>query len=61
MPQQPATATGFALGLAIIVGGIPVMGGLSKIAGIPAVSALIVMVSALSLWWVLKSKIMLSR
>ncbi len=61
MPQQPATATGFALGLAIIVGGIPVMGGLSQIAGIPAVSALIVMVSALSLWWVLKSKIMLSR
>jgi len=61
MPQQPATATGFALGLAIIVGGIPVMGGLSEIAGIPAVSALIVMVSALSLWWVLKSKIMLSR
>ena len=61
MPQQPATATGLALGLAIIIGGIPVIGGLSEIAGIPAVSALIVMVSALSLWWVLKSKIMLSR
>jgi MFS transporter, FSR family, fosmidomycin resistance protein len=61
MPQQPATATGLALGLAIIIGGIPVMGGLSAIAGIPAVSAFIVMVSALSLWWVLKSKIMLSR
>jgi MFS transporter, FSR family, fosmidomycin resistance protein len=59
MPQQPATATGLALGLAIIMGGIPVMGGLSELAGIPAVSALIVMVVAMSLWWVLKSKIML--
>lgn len=61
MPQQPATATGLALGLGIVIGGIPVMGGLSAIAGIPPVSAAIVMISALSLWWVLKSKIMLSR
>lgn len=61
MPQQPATATGFALGLSILIGGIPVIGGLSAIAGIPAVSASIVMVAAMSLWWVLKSKIMLTR
>ena len=57
MPQQPATATGFALGLAIIIGGIPVMGGLSAIVGTSAVSALIVMVAAMSLWWVLKMRL----
>ncbi|MCU0547607.1 MAG: MFS transporter [Oscillatoriaceae cyanobacterium Prado104] len=61
MPRQPATASGLALGLAIILGGIPVMGGLSAIADIPAVSALMVVVSALLLWWVLRSKIMLTR
>ncbi len=27
MPQQPATSTRFALGLAIIIGNIPVLGG----------------------------------
>lgn len=59
MPQQPATATGFALGLAIIIGGIPVMGGLSAIVGTSAVSALIVMVAAMSLWWVLKMRLVL--
>jgi MFS transporter, FSR family, fosmidomycin resistance protein len=57
MPQQPATATGFALGLSILIGGIPVIGGLSAIASIPLVSASIVTIATLSLWWVLKSKI----
>ena len=45
MPKQPATAAGFALGLAILIGGIPIMGGLSYITGNPA----------LSLWWVMKA------
>lgn len=58
MPQQPATATGFALGLSILIGGIPVICGLGEITSIPTVSALIVMITTLSLWWVLKSKIM---
>lgn len=57
MAQQPATATGFALGLSILIGGIPVIGGLSAIAGLPLVSAAIVTTATLSLWWVLKSKI----
>jgi FSR family fosmidomycin resistance protein-like MFS transporter len=61
MPQQPATATGFALGLSILIGGIPVIAGLGEITSIPTVSALIVMITTLSLWWVLKSKIILSR
>jgi MFS transporter, FSR family, fosmidomycin resistance protein len=61
MPQQPATATGFALGLSILIGGIPVIAGLGEITSIPTVSALIVLITTLSLWWVLKSKIMLSR
>lgn len=61
MPQQPATATGFALGLAIIVGGIPVIIGLSDIIGNPAISVLTIAVVALLLWWVLKSKIMTSK
>jgi FSR family fosmidomycin resistance protein-like MFS transporter len=59
MPQQPATATGFALGLAIIIGGIPVIVGLSDIIGTPAISVLTIAVVALSLDWVLKSKIMI--
>lgn len=55
MPNQPATASGFALGLAILVGGIPILGGLSHIVGIPAIAALVVMVTALSLNWVFQS------
>lgn len=55
MPQQPATASGLALGLAIIIGGIPVIGGLSAIVGTPALSASVVIVTALSLRWVFKS------
>lgn len=55
MPNQPATASGFALGLAILVGGIPILGGLSHIVGIPAISALVVIVTALSLNWVFQS------
>ena len=54
MPQQPATATGFALGLSILIGGIPVIAGLGEITSIPTVSALIVLITTLSLWWVLK-------
>jgi len=61
MPQQPATATGFALGFAIIIGGIPVIVGLSDIIGTPAISVLMIVVIALLLWWVLKLKIMTSK
>lgn len=55
MPQQPATAAGLALGLAIIIGGIPVMGGLSTLVGTPTISALVVIVTAVSLCWVFKA------
>ena len=51
MPQQPATASGFALGIAIILGGIPVVVGLSEIAVTPVISALIVVVTLLFLRW----------
>jgi len=53
MPKQPATAAGFALGLAILIGGIPIMGGLSYITGNPAMAA--GMAIAPLLWWVLKA------
>lgn len=56
MPQQPATASGFALGLAIILGSIPILGGLSSIAVTPTISALVVIVTAVSLCWVFQSK-----
>ncbi|AFZ19820.1 MFS transporter [Allocoleopsis franciscana] len=55
MPQQPATAAGLALGLAIIIGGIPVIGGWSTLVGTPTLSALVVTVTAVSLHWVFKS------
>src|SRR5262249_46747262 len=32
-PQQPATVAGLALGLAIMIGGLPVAGGLSSVMG----------------------------
>lgn len=56
MPQQPATASGLALGLAIIIGSIPILGGFSSITVTPTLSALVVIVTALSLCWVFQSK-----
>lgn len=57
MPQQPATATGFALGFSIIIGGVPVILDLSNIVAIPTISFLIVTITTLSFYWILKSKV----
>jgi FSR family fosmidomycin resistance protein-like MFS transporter len=66
MPNQPATAAGLALGLAIIIGGIPVVGGLNAItatsaiakgAPLRAIAALVVVATIISLAWVFQSKI----
>ncbi len=54
MPQKPATAAGLTLGLGIIIGGIPVIGGLSYLIAQPAIAFLILLTTTLSLWWVLK-------
>ena len=51
MPQQPATATGFALGLAILLGGIPIILGFSYIAATPVISALLVVTTLLLFRW----------
>ena len=54
MPQQPATASGFALGLGIILGGIPLLGGLSHWFSTAAIAALLVMAVTMLLGWILK-------
>ncbi len=56
MPNQPATAAGFALGLAIIIGSIPVVAGLNIVAENPAIAALVVLATILSLGWVFQLK-----
>ncbi|MBE9127208.1 MULTISPECIES: MFS transporter [unclassified Coleofasciculus] len=56
MPEQPATGAGFALGLAIAIGGIPVVAGLGEITSIPVISAVLVMVVMVLLGWVLNTK-----
>lgn len=53
MPKHPATAASFVLGLAIFIGSIPIMGGLSYLTGTPTVAAAIALTAALLLWWVL--------
>jgi FSR family fosmidomycin resistance protein-like MFS transporter len=49
MPRQPATAAGLALGLAIALGGLPLLGGWTLSLGSPPILALIAASAALSL------------
>jgi FSR family fosmidomycin resistance protein-like MFS transporter len=51
-PNQPATAAGLALGLGILFGGIPLIGGLAGIASRPISVAVILVASAASLYFV---------
>lgn len=53
-PNQPATATGLALGLAVAIGGIPVVGGFGESTGNLPISAFLVLATMLLLWWGLK-------
>ncbi len=67
MPNQPATAAGFALGLAILIGGIPVVAGLNIVSENPVttltsgrlnlIAALLILTTILSLSWVFQSKV----
>jgi len=57
MPEQPATAAGFALGLAIAIGGIPVMGGLGEIISLSLISGALVIIVMLLLLWVFSRKV----
>jgi MFS transporter, FSR family, fosmidomycin resistance protein len=50
LPQQPATAAGLALGLAIALGGFPFFSGLDLNLGSPAAKALILVAVLLFLW-----------
>ena len=54
MPKQPATAASFALGLAIFIGSIPIMGGLSYLIGTPVVAAAIATTATVLLSCLLK-------
>lgn len=49
MPRQPATAAGLALGLAIALGGLPMLGGWTLAIGSPPVLAVIAAVAAMLL------------
>ncbi len=56
LPQQPATATGLALGLGITLGGLPFLGGLTPMMNSPPFLLLAILSAALTLWWVLKQQ-----
>jgi FSR family fosmidomycin resistance protein-like MFS transporter len=54
LPRRPATAAGLGLGLAIAVGGVPAMGGLSPALVAPALLTSMLVAAALALWWGLR-------
>ena len=49
MPRQPATAAGLALGLAIAIGGLPLMSGWTLVIGSPPALAILAMSAAMLL------------
>jgi FSR family fosmidomycin resistance protein-like MFS transporter len=54
LPRRPATAAGLALGLAIAVGGLPSLGGLSPAIGAPPAMVSLLVAAALALWWAVR-------
>ncbi len=50
LPRQPATAAGLALGLAIVLGGLPFVGGLGQTMNAPPVVALLTILAAIGFW-----------
>jgi len=57
LPQQPATAAGLALGLAIAIGGFPFFSGLDLNLAKPAAKALILVAVLLFLWRALRGSL----
>jgi MFS transporter, FSR family, fosmidomycin resistance protein len=55
LPRQPATAAGLGLGLAIAIGGIPMIGGLGPALGAPLALIGVLLAAALALWWALRA------
>lgn len=56
LPQAPALAMGLTLGLAVAIGGVPVIGGWSGVIGAPPGAALLLLAAALALWWSLRPR-----
>jgi MFS transporter, FSR family, fosmidomycin resistance protein len=55
LSRQPATAAGLALGLAVAIGGLPSVGGLSSIVAAPPAVVGVLLAAALALWWALRA------
>lgn len=53
-PRQPATAIGLAIGLALALGGIPTVTGLTSIMASPPMLFFVVTAAATILWWALR-------
>lgn len=54
LPRAPATAAGLALGLAIMIGGIPAGSGLAPAMNAPPILAAILSAALLAVWWALR-------
>jgi FSR family fosmidomycin resistance protein-like MFS transporter len=50
LPRQPATAAGLALGLAIAIGGVPLMGGPSVAITTPSVLFAVTLAAGVIMW-----------
>jgi MFS transporter, FSR family, fosmidomycin resistance protein len=55
LPQQPATAAGLALGLAIAIGGLPTLCGLGPAIVAPPALVGVLLAAMLALWWALRA------